>query len=408
MKFMLTTHPGYGHFFPMVPLARAIRDNGHDVVFAISRVFSTSVKRAGFEFLPVGLDWNDSQLDETLPEICSIPRRERALWIAREIFLDRSPKRMIPDLLAAVGAWKPDVIVSSTYEHSGIIVAEKKGIPYASFNVSPMVPKQFIQYFMNENIDRLRARFGCPPDPELKARGQWLELSFMPPSWGFPGYEKGPTEHFIQPVGFDGSFYEKTPGWIEELPDQPTVYVSLGTVFTGYRRVFETIIAAFHNELLNLILSLGGSMDPSTFGPQPDNIRIERFVPESLLLPHVDACINHGGNSTVMKALSAGLPFVLLPLSADQPLVASVCYSHGVAVPISDEAMQIDNTSLYAIDPEALQPRMIHTAVQSILTEEKYRATAQNLQTTIKSLPSVDRAVELLEQLAMEKIPVTA
>ena len=34
MRVLFTTQPGAGHFHPLVPLAQALRDVGHDVAFA--------------------------------------------------------------------------------------------------------------------------------------------------------------------------------------------------------------------------------------------------------------------------------------------------------------------------------------------------------------------------------------
>lgn len=34
MRVLLTTQPAYGHFHPMLPIATALRNDGHDVRFA--------------------------------------------------------------------------------------------------------------------------------------------------------------------------------------------------------------------------------------------------------------------------------------------------------------------------------------------------------------------------------------
>ena len=40
-----------------------------------------------------------------------------------------------------------------------------------------------------------------------------------------------PTAHALRTVIFDRSGHEKLPAWIDDLPDQPTVYATLGTGF---------------------------------------------------------------------------------------------------------------------------------------------------------------------------------
>jgi len=58
MRFLFTSIPGLGHFNPLVPLARALTDSGHDVAFVTSPSFADAVTRAGFEFIAGGIDWD--------------------------------------------------------------------------------------------------------------------------------------------------------------------------------------------------------------------------------------------------------------------------------------------------------------------------------------------------------------
>ena len=116
------------------------------------------------------------------------------------------------------------------------------------------------------------------------------------------------------------------------LPDRPTVYATLGTVFNSRTPgLFQAILDGLRDEPVNLIVTVGRDRDPDEFGPQPENVHIERYIPQSLLLPHCDLVITHAGFSTVTAALSHGLPMVAMPIDADQPLNAERCVALGVA-----------------------------------------------------------------------------
>ena len=92
---------------------------------------------------------------------------------------------------------------------------------------------------------------------------------------------------------------------------------SLGTVFNKTPGVLEAIVDALAEEAVNVIVAIGRDEDPARFGPQPDHIRLEPYVPQPLLLAHCDAFVTHGGFNSVKEALGEGVPMVVVPISAD-------------------------------------------------------------------------------------------
>jgi UDP:flavonoid glycosyltransferase YjiC (YdhE family) len=189
------------------------------------------------------------------------------------------------------------------------------------------------------------------------------------------------------------------------------VYVSLGTVFNAlYPEVFESILTALRDEPINLILTVGASGDPARFGPQPPNVRIERYIPQSEILPYVDVCLNHGGYNTVIEPLLRGIPQVVLPLAADQPVLALLCLAHGAAPALPGHVFDLiaGGPGLPVINPAKLTPPIIRDAVRSALTTPKYRAGARALQAKLAALPGVEVAAERLVHLAHRREAVLA
>ena len=60
--------------------------------------------------------------------------------------------------------------------------------------------------------------------------------------------------------------------------------MTLGTVFNTRRDLFATVIMALRDEPVNLIVTVGRDQDPAQFGPQPDSVHVERYIPHSELL----------------------------------------------------------------------------------------------------------------------------
>lgn len=152
--------------------------------------------------------------------------------------------------------------------------------------------------------------------------------------------------------------------------------------------LFQAILDGLHDEPVNVILTIGRDQDPVQFGPQPDNVHIERYIPQSLLFPHCDLVITHAGFSTVAEALAHGLPLVPIPIDADQPLNAERCAALGVAE---------------VIEQHQRTPAAIRRAVRTVLADPSYRRNAEQVRHEIAQLPGPQHAAALLERLAVEK-----
>jgi MGT family glycosyltransferase len=168
----------------------------------------------------------------------------------------------------------------------------------------------------------------------------------------------------------------------------------LGTVFNSRTPgLFEAILDGLCDEPVNLVLTIGRDRDPAEFGPQPETVHIERYVPQSLLLPHCDLVITHAGFSTAMAALSCGLPMVAIPIDADQPLNAQRCAALGVA-----EVIQSGQRT----------PETIRDSVRTVLRNPSYRSNAEQLRHEMSVLPGPEHAVALLQRLTTETQPILA
>ena len=157
--------------------------------------------------------------------------------------------------------------------------------------------------------------------------------------------------------------------------------------------MFRAILDGLSGESLNLVVTVGRDQDPAQFGPQPDHVHIERYIPLSLLLPQCSLVVCQAGFSTATTALRHGLPLVMLPLGADQPLVARQVARLGVGPVLG----------MHERTPEA-----IRAAVRAVLADPTYRQNAERIRDEMAALPGPEYAVGLLERLAREKQPILA
>jgi MGT family glycosyltransferase len=228
---------------------------------------------------------------------------------------------------------------------------------------------------------------GLAQDPELDMLYRYLLLSPLPLSFHDPAFPLPPTTRAIQHVGFDQSGDEHLPGWVEDLAGLPTVYATLGTISNRFTPILQAILDGLRGEPVNLILTVGRDRDPAEFEVDPGDgrVHVERYIPQSLLLPHCDLVVSHAGSGTVKDTLSLGLPMVLIPIGADQPVNARRCEALGVA---------------RVIGPDSRTPEAIREAVKAVLGDPSYRQQAHAVRHEMLSLPGLDYAVGLLEGLA--------
>ena len=389
MRVLFTTPPGLGHFHPLVPLVEAVRNAGHDVAVATAAQAAPMVERLGFPFLRAGLDGSDPEVGRLRAAAARLPGRERAAFMARHVFAGVRARRMAADLLAVGAPWQPDLLVRDWSEYGGCVAAEALGLPHAAHQ--SVATRAGRDADTAAPLTDLRAAHGLPPDLELRMPERYLALSPFPPTIAGADGRPHPTRHRYRLTPFDRSGDEGVPDWPLPRPGAPLVYATLGTVDNARTDVLGAFVEGLRGEPLNLVVTVGRDGDPERFGPQPPHVRIERYVPQSLLFPRCALVVSHGGSGTVLGALAAGLPLVLTPLAADQPENAERCAAAGAA---------------RVIEPADLSPTAVREAVRAVLAGPAYTQAAARVQAEMAALPPLEHVVGLLERLAAERQPL--
>lgn len=379
MRVLFTIHAGVGHLHPMVPLARALEAAGHVVAFACAESFCPQVERCGFRCFPAGL--NSTPGGRRRPSTPSP-------WI---FWSTIAAPAMVPDLLAIAHHWSPDVFVRDPAEYGACLVAEMLAIPHATVAVSALASDYSSRHEIASQLRELRAQLGLVPDHNIDMPFRYLHMAFMPERYHGHDRPLAPTAHFLRPSLFDQSGDELLPEWIEHLADQKTIYVTLGTTHNRKIDIITTVIDSLKDDPFNLVVTIGRNQDPNEFKVHLPNIHIERYVPQTLLLPYCDLVVTHGGFNTVVGALSFGLPLVVVPLGADQPIHARRC---------------VDLQVGQIIEPEAFSASAIREKVLEVLDLPIYRQNSLRLQEEMRMMPGPDHGVKLLEQLSEEKQPI--
>jgi UDP:flavonoid glycosyltransferase YjiC (YdhE family) len=338
------------------------------------------VEALGFPAFAAGSDVGLTPVKRPLLEL-DAQREERAF---AEGFARRISRERADDMLPLCVAWLPDVLVCEETDFGAVVVAERLGIAHATVLVS--AAGSFVRHELNAGpLNDVRAENGLPPDPELVMLSRYLVLSPFPPSFRDPRYPLPATAHAIRPSDPDPGSTSVAPAWAAGRQDAPTVYFTLGTVFNVESGdLFVRVLAGLRDLPVTVVVTVGRDLDPAELGSQPANVRMERYIPQSVLLPHCSLVVSHGGSGSVIGALAHGLPMVLIPMGADQPHNAARGQALGVA---------------RVLDPQLATPAMVREAVSMVLAEPAYRRAAERIRDEIASLPGPAHAMTLLERL---------
>jgi MGT family glycosyltransferase len=131
------------------------------------------------------------------------------------------------------------------------------------------------------------------------------------------------------------------------------------------------------------VISLGGGLDPSRLGALAGDPIVVRYAPQLEILKRAAVVITHAGLNTTLESLAEGVPLVALPLGNDQPGVAARVAARGAGL---------------VIPQKKLTGAKLHTAVQAVLMDPRYRRAAEMLKKAIAESDGLNRAADIIEQ----------
>jgi UDP:flavonoid glycosyltransferase YjiC (YdhE family) len=383
MKVLFTSLRTTSHFLPLVPFLQACQRRGHEVAVAAPADIAERVAATGAAFFPFGHP-GDAGLGPIWARLRTIPEEDRTRVVIGEIFADACAGAALPGLMETVQRFAPSIIVRESQEYAAVIVGDKLGIPHVRVSITAASKDDELLSYALPSLDKHRANFGAPPDPGGASIANEPALTLFPAAFGAPQFAHAEFLRFRAPR----AAAPPLPDWWPRSARDPFVYVTLGTVAGSVDTVRDTyrkVLAAVGGLPLRVLFTVGAELPLDSLGEVPANVRVERFVPQDDVLPHAQAVLCHGGSGTVLGALAAGVPLVVVPMFADQPYNAERVAAAGAGLAIPQQDARPDN---------------VRQALMRVLAEDSFRASAQAIASEMAALPPVEDAGLALERLA--------
>ena len=361
MRLLFTTTGHAGHVLPLVPLARACLEAGHEVRVAGPLSRGDVVRRAGLPFWPFA----DPPADEVwavFAPTAGMPPEEANTVVIGEVFARLAAGAALPGVEEIVRLWRPDAIVRESYEFASVVAAEAAGVPHVRVATGLASTEDWLLEHTAMPVEAIRAS---------------PLLSFTPPA-----LDDGAVSHRFRVDG-------PAPGpnrWGE-----PLVYVTFGSVAAGlplFPGVYRAALAELADLPVRVLMTIGSHGDIAELGPLPANAVVERWVPQAEVVSHAEVVVCHGGYGTTVGALAAGVPLVVAPLFADQGRNAArvAAVGAGLALPMA--------ANIEAADVSGLGER-----VWRVLGDPSFGRAARDVAASARALPHVDAAPSVLEAI---------
>lgn len=347
MRVICTAVPGSGLFLASVPLAWALRAAGHEVLLLNNGPGARAASQAG---LPVVDPVADRDLWAEF--MAAIPKNRMAPptpaqgqamggrfgWFGEQ---------MVDGMLEVGRAFRPDMVISTTEQGAGPLLAAALGVPLVehSIRIASAGNDEHSTMFRDGVAAYLapkRAQLGIGDVPARVAT-----LDMRPPSLGGTATD---AQWLMRYVPYNES--RVVPAWVTQPAQRPRVCVTLGTVVPamGGLDVLRGLVADLSTMDADVLLAVG-DIDLTELGELPANVRPLGWMPLTSLMPTCAAILHHAGSATVATPLVHGVPQVALPRGADQPRNAELVARSGVGIVIDEPDQAADALHKVLGDP---------------------------------------------------------
>jgi len=422
-RVLFTAWPFPGHLFPQIAIAHALRRRGHECAFYTGRAAARVVRAEGFvchPFRHVDEDAIDRLMRERPADPWRLARLPRLGMLLRRWLLDTVPQQ-IQDLESIVTQWAPSAIATDPTLWAPILVlGEKHRVPVAicSFVPACMVPGADVPPFgpglprprggdwrghlavaalrqlnrLSSRVGRrqgnvIRAAHGLPPlQTSVTEHTGAMPLYLVPaaPEFDYDRRDLPASVRYVGPCLWNEPRTEAPTPWVADIASNiPCVHVTEGTVHVHEPFLMKAPVDGLAELPLTVIGTTGGRCSVEELGLRriPSNVRLERWVSHTDLLPHVDVMVTTGGAGSVLAALAAGVPLVVVPTEWDKQEIAQRVVESGAGIRLA---------------PQRCSSAQLRESVLTVLHDPAFRARARRLSEIFARLGGAERAADLI------------
>ncbi len=392
--------PFHGHVNPSLGLVSELVKSGEEVIYYCNESFREKIEGTGAMFRGYSSKFylDENYVTYNITDLFRVNLELSAL--------------ILDELIEDVNRDKPDYIIHDTMCPWGKHLAQIKNIPAINtFTTIALEPDGFfltagfvlaLSFSIIKNIPNMikirRIKKVIESNHKIKVNSlidvvlNKEEVNLVYTSKEFQPRSEKLKKHykFVGP----SSMYR-----IENVPElkldrntkKPLLFISMGTIFNNNTDFFNTCTEAFGNMDIDVLMSVGKSVDISAL-TIPDNFIVKHYfeVPQLEVLKECNIFMTHGGMNSTQEGLYYGVPLIIIPQQQEQAHVA----------------MQVVRTgSGICLKKSKITSVLLKSSVERIISDHSYRENALKMRDSFINAGGPRQAVkEILLYVGKKKI----
>ncbi|WP_157128125.1 nucleotide disphospho-sugar-binding domain-containing protein [Brevibacillus parabrevis] len=166
---------------------------------------------------------------------------------------------------------------------------------------------------------------------------------------------------------------------LAQIKEKHPIYISLGTIVNYSIDLYQLCFQASGHTEHSVVMSIGNKVQLAVLGDISGNFLVKSYVPQFDVLQHANLFITHGGMYSVSEGLYYGVPFVVLPQGADQPVIAGQVAKLGAGI---------------VLDMQTLSASELREAAEQVLQQPSFRKAAATVSESFQRAGGYRQAVD--------------
>lgn len=369
MRVLVTAVPAVGHFLPVVPLAMAFRAAGHHVLVALAEHAEVAA-RAGLPVVDVAPGYDSIAV--TSKVLVDDPAFLENVWnvtVTPDMTIaPRAPmfaainRPLVAGTVELADRFRPDLVVYEQTATVGPMVAARLGVPAVQQNIA-ILSTGDAHRATAALLGDLCQKYDIPDLPP-----PLMTIEVIPPSM-----LSVPAEGWFMggpPYNGGGVLGNELP----TKPERPQVAVTLGAGFSaGFYGLgaLEPVVKAAAEIDADFLIAIGEAAG-DRLGPLPPNVRsLDRWFPYGELFRTCTAVMHHGGGGSIMTAIDAGIPQMIVRSDGDPggKIMGDAVQNRGLGISTTPGEVTIGQ-------------------LERLLTDDTFKQATAEVQAEVAALPT--------------------